>query len=110
MTSLQKLIMALGMEPNIASALLILFFTFVIVITIFFICVMFLLIGIRNQLVKIDSRLRAFDILITTAKINKKNEAGGDDDKFIYEEKSSKDTIKFQLDNEDIKKLQDKET
>jgi len=44
---------------------------------------------------------------VRNTKINEKNEAGTDDDKFIYEEKSSKNTIKFHLDNEDIKKLQD---
>jgi hypothetical protein len=107
MNTLQKLMMALGLEPNIALALLILLFVFLIVITIFGICVMFLLLGIRNQMIKMNRSLRAYYILDKTAKINEKNEAGTDDDKFIYEEKSSKNTIKFQLDNEDIKKLQD---
>ena len=107
MNNLQKLMMALGLEPNMASALLILLFTFLIVITIFGICVMFLLLGIRNQMIKMNRDLRAFYILETTAKRNEKNEAGAVDDNFIFEEKSSKDTKKFKLNDEDIKKLQD---
>ena len=94
MNNLQKLMMALGLEPNIASALFILLFTFLIVITIFGICVMFLLLGIRNQMIKMNRSLRAFYFLGTTAKINDK------------EEKSAKDTKKLKLDDEDIKKLQ----
>ena len=106
MNYLQKLMMALGIEPNIASALMVLLFTFLIVLAIFGISVMFLLLGIRNQMIKMNSSLRAFYILDTTAKINEKNKAGSDVDKFIYEEKSSKDTKKFKLNDEDIKKLQ----
>jgi hypothetical protein len=57
-------------------------------------------------MIKINSSLRTFYILDTTGKKNKKNGARSDDDKFIYEEKSSKDTKKLQLSDEDIKKLQ----
>jgi hypothetical protein len=106
MSYLQKLMMALGLEPNTASALLILLSTFLIVITIFGICAMFLLLGIRNQMIKMNISLRTFYILDSTAKINKKNGERSDDDKFIYEEKSSKDIKKLQLSDEDIKKLQ----
>ena len=106
MNKLQKLMLALGLEPNIALALLILLITFLIVITIFGICVMFLLLGIRNQMIKMNRSLRILYILDTRAKTNEKNKAGTDDYKFTFEEKSPKDTLKFQLDDEDIKKLQ----
>lgn len=106
MKNLQNLIMALGMEPNFASALLILLFTFLTVITIFYTCFLFLLIGIRNEMIKMNSNPRALSILETKAKLKEKNESGSDDDKVVYEGKSSEDTIIFQLDDEDIKKLQ----
>ena len=105
MKNLQNLIMALGMEPNFASALLILIFTFLTVITIFYTCFLFLLIGIRNEMIKMNSSLRALSILDTKAKLNEKNELVRDDNNFVYDEKLSKDIKKLQLDDDDIKKL-----
>jgi hypothetical protein len=52
-----------------------------------------------------NKNLRFLYILQTQTKINGNNEVVSNEDKYIYDEKSSKNIKKFQLDDEDIKKL-----
>ena len=106
MNNLQKLIIALGLEPNIALVLLILFSMFLIAITILYICVPFFLLRIRKEIIEMNKNLRFLYILQTQTKINGNTEVVSNEDKYIYDEKPAKDIKKFQLDDEDIKKLQ----
>ena len=105
MNNLQKLIIALGIESNIALAVLVLLSIFLIVITILYICVPFFLLRIRKEIIEMNRNLRSLYILHTQTKINGNNEVVSNEDKHIDDEKSSKDIKKFQLDDEDIKKL-----
>ena len=105
MNNLQKLIISLGIEPNIALAILVFLSIFLIVITLLYICVPFFLLRIRKEIIEMNRNLRSLYILYTHTKINGNNEIVSDEDKYIYEEKSSKDIKKFQLNDEDMKKL-----
>lgn len=105
MNNLQKLIIALGIEPNIVLAVLVLLSIFLIAITILYICVPFFLLRIRKEIIEMNKNLRFLYISQTQTKINGNNEVVSNEDKYIYDEKSSKDIKKFQLDDEDIKKL-----
>ena len=105
MNNLQNLITALGIGPNIALAILVILSIFLIVITLLYICVPFFLLRIRKEIIEMNKNLRSLYILYTHTKINRNNEIVSDEDKYIYEEKSSKDIKKFQLNDEDMKKL-----
>ena len=105
MNNLQKLIIALGIESNIALAVLVLLSIFLIVITILYICVPFFLLRIRKEIIEMNRNLRFLYILQKPTKINGNTEVVSNEDKHIDDEKSSKDIKKFQLDDEDIKKL-----
>jgi hypothetical protein len=105
MNNLQKLIIALGIEPNIALAILVLFSIFLIIITILYICVPFFLFRIRKEIIEMNRNLRSLYILQTQTKINGNTEVVSNEDKYIYDEKSSKDIKKLQLDDDDIEKL-----
>ena len=105
MNNLHKLIIALGIEPNIALAVLVLLSPFLIGITILYICVPFFLLRIRKEIIEMNKNLRTLHILYTQTKINGKNEVVSNEDRYIYDEKSSKNIKKFQLDDEDLKKL-----
>ncbi len=105
MNYLHKMIIALGIEPNIVLAILAILFTFLIAITILYICVPFVLLRIRKEIIEMNKNLRTLYILETQTKNNVKNEAVSNEDKNIDDDKSSKDIIKFKLDDEDIKKL-----
>jgi hypothetical protein len=108
MNNLQKLIIGLGIEPNIALAVLVLFSIFLIAITILYICVPFFLLRIRKEIIEINKNLRILYILQTQTKIDEDTEAAGNEDKNIYDKDSSKDIKKsqlFQLDDADLKKL-----
>jgi hypothetical protein len=105
MNNLQKIIIDMGIEPNIALAILAHLSIFLIVIAILYICVPFFLFRIRKELIEMNRNLRALYILNTQTKLNGNNEVVSNEDKHIYKEKPSKDTKKMQLDDEDIKKL-----
>lgn len=105
MNNLQKLIIALGIEPNIVLAVLVLLSIFLIAITILYICVPFFLLRIRKEIIEMNKNLRFLYILQTQTKINGNNDVVSNEDNYIYHEKSFKDIKKFQLDDEDIKKL-----
>ncbi len=106
MNNLQKIITALGLEPNIALAVLVMLSTFMVVITILYICVPFFLLSIRKEIIELNKHLRTLYILNAQTKIKGKNEVVvSNEDKSIYDEKPSTDTAKFKLDDEDIKKL-----
>jgi hypothetical protein len=104
MNNLQKLMINLGVEPNVALAALVLLFIFLIAITILYICVPFFLLRIRKEIIEINKNLRVLYIL-QAQRINENNKVVSDEDKHIYEKKSSKVIKKFQLNDEDIKKL-----
>ena len=105
MNNLQKLMINLGVEPNIALAALVLLFIFLIAITILYICVPFFLLKIRKEIIEINKNLR-FLYILQAQKINENNKVVSNEDKHIYDKKSSKDIKKFQLNDEDIKKLE----
>ena len=105
MNSLQKLLLTLGIEPNIALAILALFSLFLILITILFICVAFFLLRIRKEIIEMNINLRSSLILQTQTTINENTEVLSNEDKYIYDEKSSKPIKIFQLKEEDLKKL-----
>ena len=106
MNNLQKIITALGLEPNIALAVLVMLSAFMVVITILYICVPFFLLSIRKEIIELNKHLRTLYILNAQTKIKGKNEVEvSNEDKAIYDEKPSTDTAKFKLDDEDIKKL-----
>jgi hypothetical protein len=105
MDNLQKLMIAMGIDSNIALSVLILLSLILIVITILYICVLFFLLRIRKEIIEMNQNIRSLYILHTQTKINGNKEVVSNEDKYIYDEKSSKDIKKFQLDDEDIKKL-----
>ena len=106
MNNLQKIITALGLEPNIALAVLVMLSAFMVVITILYICVPFFLLSIRKEIIELNKHLRTLYILNAQTKIKGENEVEvSNEDKAIYDEKPSTDTAKFKLDDEDIKKL-----
>ena len=106
MNNLQKIITALGLEPNIALAVLVMLSAFMVVINILYICVPFFLLSIRKEIIELNKHLRTLYILNAQTKIKGKNEVVvSNEDKSIYDEKPSTDTAKFKLDDEDIKKL-----
>lgn len=105
MNNFQKLINTLGIEPNIALAVLVLLSIFLVVITILYICVPFFLLRIRKEIIELNRNLRSFFVMQTQTKINGNSEFVSNKNKDIYDEKSPKDIKKFQLDDEDIKKL-----
>jgi hypothetical protein len=108
MNNLQKLIIDLGIEPNIALAVLVLFSIFLIIIIILYICVPFFLLRIRKEIIEMNRNLRFLYVLQKPTKINGNTEVVSNEDKNIYDEKSSEDIKKFQLfqlEDEDIEKL-----
>ena len=104
MNYLNKLIIASGIEPNIALYLSILLFAFRIMIIVLYICVPFILLRIRKEIIKLNSHLQNLDILYTGEKI-RGEKVVCDDAEFFYDERPSKDSSKYQLDDEDIEKL-----
>ena len=105
MNNLQKLIIDLGIGPNIGLAVLVSFSVFLIIITILYICLPFFLLRIRKEIIEMNRNLRFLFILQRLTKIDENTEVVSNGDKNIYDEKSSKDIKKLQLDDEDIKKL-----
>ena len=106
MNRLQKIITALGLEPNIAIAVLVILSTFMVVITILYICVPFFLLRIRKEIIELNRNLKTLYILNPQTKKTWKDEVVvSNEDKLIYDEKPSTDIAKLQLDDEDIKKL-----
>jgi hypothetical protein len=105
MNYLQKITVALGIEPNIAIAALGIVSTFLVLITILYICVPFFLLRIRKEIIEINKNLRTLYILETQTKNIEKHEVVNNEDKFINDEKPTGDIIKLQLDDDDIQKL-----
>jgi len=105
MNNLQKLIIDLGIEPNIALAVLVLFSVLLIIIIILYLCVPFFLLRIRKEIIEMNRNLRSLFMIQGLTKIDENTEVVSNEDKKIYGEKSSKDIKKLQLDDEDIKKL-----
>ncbi len=98
MDNLYKIINAWGIEPNIFLAFLALSVTFLVVITVLYIGVPFILLRIRKELIEMNKNLRTLHIL--DAKPD-----SGDDNKPAKHKKSTNASSKFQLDDDDIKKL-----
>ena len=106
MNGLQKITTALGIEPNIAISVLVILSTFMVVITILYICVPFFLLRIRKEIIELNRNLKTLYILNPQTKMTRKNEVVvSNEDKLIYDEKPSTNIAKLQLDDEDIKKL-----
>ena len=105
MNNLQKLIIDLGIGPNIALAVLVLFAVLLIIITILYLCVPFFLLRIRKEIIELNRNLRSLYLIQRLTEIDENTEVVSDEDKEIYDEKSSKNIKKLQLDDEDIKKL-----
>ena len=105
MNNLQKIIVALGIEPNIAMPVLIILSALLVLITILYICVPFFLLRIRKEIIELNKNLRTLYILDTQTKNDGKKESPSNEDKLIYDEKPSKEIIKLQLEDEDIQKL-----
>ena len=105
MNNLQKLIINLGIGPNIGLAVLVSFSVFLIIITILYICLPFFLLRIRKEIIEMNRNLRFLFILQRLTKIDENTEVVSNEDKNIYDEDFSKTIKKFQLDDEDIKKL-----
>ena len=105
MNNLQKLIIDLGIGPNIGLAVLVSFSVFLIIITILYICLPFFLLRIRKEIIEMNRNLRFLFILQRLTKIDENTEVVSNEDKNIYDEDFSKTIKKFQLDDEDIKKL-----
>ena len=105
MNNLHKIIIDLGIEPNILLAFIVLLVTFLSIITILYICVPFFLLRKRKEIIEVNKNLRILYILDSKAKTNGKNEEVSDDNKLTYDKKSSSDYKKFQLDDDDIRKL-----
>jgi hypothetical protein len=104
MDNLYKIISAWGIEPIIFQALLVLSVTFLVVITILYIYVPFILLRIRKELIELNKHLRTSYIPDASTKINPKTDAG-EDNILAYPKKSSKASSMFQLDDDDIRKL-----
>jgi hypothetical protein len=104
MDNLHQIISAWGIEPNIFLIFLALSVTLLAVITILYICVPFILLRIRKELIEMNKHLRTLYILDAKSKSNAKTDAG-DDNKPAYHKKASNTSSKFQLDDDDIKKL-----
>ena len=105
MNNLQKLIIDLGIGPNIALAVLVLFAVLLIIITILYLCVPFFVLRIRKEIIELNRNLRSLYLIQRLTEIDENTEVVSDEDKEIYDEKSSKNIKKLQLDDEDIKKL-----
>jgi hypothetical protein len=105
MNNLQKLIIDLGIGPNIALAVLVLFAVLLIIITILYLCVPFFLLRIRKEIIELNRNLRSLYLIQRLTEIDENTEVVSNEDKEIYDEKSSKNIKKLQLDDEDIKKL-----
>ena len=121
MNNLQKLIIDLGIGPNIALAVLVLFAVLLIIITILYLCVPFFVLRIRKEIIELNRNLRSLYLIQRLTEIDentevvsnedkevydeKSSKVVSNEDKEIYDEKSSKNIKKLQLDDEDIKKL-----
>jgi hypothetical protein len=105
MNNLQKLIIDLGIGPNIALAVLVLFAVLLIIITILYLCVPFFVLRIRKEIIELNRNLRSLYLIQRLTEIDENTEVVSNEDKEIYDEKSSKNIKKLQLDDEDIKKL-----
>ena len=105
MNNLQKLIIDLGIGPNIALAVLVLFAVLLIIITILYLCVPFFVLRIRKEIIELNRNLRSLYLIQRLTEIDENTEVVSNEDKNIYDEDFSKTIKKFQLDDEDIKKL-----
>ena len=105
MNNLQKLIIDLGIGPNIALAVLVLFAVLLIIITILYLCVPFFVLRIRKEIIELNRNLRSLYLIQRLTEIDENTEVVSNEDKEVYDEKSSKNIKKLQLDDEDIKKL-----
>jgi hypothetical protein len=104
MDNLYKIISAWGIEPNIFLVFLALSVTFLVVIIILFTSVPLILLRIRKELIELNKNLRTSSIPDAKAKINPNSDAG-DDNKIANHKKTSNASSKFQLDDDDIRKL-----
>jgi len=98
MDNLFNIIRNWGLDPNIFLAFLALSTVFLVFITILYICVPFILFRIRKELIEMNKNLRILHIL------DAKPDAGNDH-KPAKHKKSTNASSKFQLDDDDIKKL-----
>jgi hypothetical protein len=105
MDYLDKIIIALGIEPKIAFAILAILSTFLIVIVLLYICVPFILLRIRKEIIEMNKNLRILYILEAHDRNTVIYEAEGNENKNFDDNKPSKKNKKFELDDEDIKKL-----
>ena len=103
MDNLFNIISAWGNDPNIFLIFLALSFTFAVLITILYVCVPFILLRIRKELIEMNKNLRTLYILNAETKI--KAEADADNNNPTYPKKNSDASSKFQLDDDDIRKL-----
>ena len=95
---------AWGIEPNIFLVVLAVSAALLIFITILNISVPFILLKIRKELTEMNIHLRTLYILDASAKTDPKTDPGNDS-KPAHPEKSSNNSSKFQLNDDDIKKL-----
>ena len=106
MDNLYNAISAWGIEPNIFLVFLALSAIFLVVITILNISVPFILLRISKELSEMNNHLRTLYIIDAKSKINPKSDPG-DDNEPVNPKNSSNNSSKFQLDDDDIKKLKD---
>jgi hypothetical protein len=104
MDNLYKALNAWGIEPIIFLTFLVLSVTFLVVIIILFTSVPFILLRIRKELIELNKNLRTSYIPDSKAKSIAKTDAG-DDNKLANQKKTSNASSKFQLDDDDIRKL-----
>jgi hypothetical protein len=104
MDNLFNIIRNWGIEPSSFLAFLALSAAFLVFISILYICVPFILLRIRKELIEMNKHLRTLHILDAKAKANAKTDSG-DDNKPAKHKKSTNASSKFQLDDDDIKKL-----